>query len=422
MPSNYAIGSLGYPSLGTTDYQALAAIMNTPNPNAQVSSRGNTQTTQATTQPQAQYVQQPEKKNNKAAWVLGGIAVLGAAACIYGFKKGNTDLKGLERIKDGLKAGWNSLTGKAANATTKAAETAQEAVTKGKNTIAEINGKNVVTLAGEKNVIYAAPNKKVSAPDAKAILDKVALDVPETRNIADRVIKDTNKLMNGNELLNFRQVAKVGKGCNKTEVQIIGAYNSKGEQIITVLGKDSKGKFTQQLLDGAGLSSGKYKEAVAIAKDIFSGKTDLATVDRILIKNTDKATGAVSRIESKKGVEKLLSVVTDRFSLNSNKVKCLRTNNSSFDKAVTEFLDKGGKNLGILRADVPITGGPTFTIDNKGNVLAIKYEQGKKTIIVDKAKDPELFGAKMFDFREQAKSIPNVKPEKWENRVFEAVL
>lgn len=424
--SGQSIGAIGaYPGLSAADYQALAAVMNTPNPNASVSFRGTqgtgatTQDSQTTSQPAVQYVQVPEKKNNKALVVLGVIAAVGAGACILGAVKGNPNKKGLEKISDGLSTVWKNITGKSGEATTKAAESAKDAVTKGKRTITEVvdkagNTTTVVTLPEEKNIISAVKGKKYNTWRG---LDK-ANDA--LKNIGEEQITRGNKLSSrmvnegtlkkGNELRSF-VIEETRGGKTFRAISADGGKKFTLEQVLT----DRSGKKTYKVMD---FSDNKklYTSLEEKAQKVWAGKGKLEDLKQVIIRSTDKNTGLVSTIKAEKGNETFLSAVTNKFSINSQKVRALCADpKSSIRKSIESYKKDGGKSLNLLRGDVKM-GSNILTFDNSGNLLSVKQPSGR---ILDSTRNKDAFLAFQYDNETAIAKTAKTDKSKWFNRVFE---
>ncbi len=415
MGNGYYFNPVG---MSNFDYQCLYNAMKSPNAldpsfrgGSSQSTQTNTQTTTTATQqpPQVQYVQE-EKKSHTGAWIAGIGAAALIVAGVYGHKHGTSD-KFFKRIFEGL--GLDKL-GKAT--TEKAAETAKEAVTKGKYTIAEINGKKVVTLPGNKNVIstLGKDSEKHTRNIYKANNELKAIGEQEfISNTTNRFTKSKSgiwKLNEGNEMTGFRFNYDVTSGKNKGKYTIIGATNTKDGNRITIL------KNGKVLSCGDGISAKDYETLENMGKDVFAGKRDFSKLDRVTVKHTNKDTGLVSTIKIEKGKEKLLNAVTDKYALDSQKVKALRSDNSTINEALEKYTKEKGKGLTVLRADVTPTGcSATFTIDTDGKVIAIKHKGVTYDAIINK----EAFDAKRFDFKKDIETIKNIKPEKWTNVVYE---
>lgn len=240
MSGNYAIGALGgYPSFNALDYQALAAVMNTPNPNAQVAFRGNAQSVQPTavaSTPQVQYVQaEPEKKGKRGKVVLGTILVAGAAACIYGFKKGNVDLKGFARVKDGLKTAWSSIRGKAGKVAADVTEKTGAVLPKAGN-VQEVtvmkDGMQFVMKDGKPVKIVTRESKIIDKPEA------IAKWVSSNKTTVDAIKKlDVSSVLPKGVSLSYTKEIVDGK---KTYQMIV-----ENGKIVKILSKDSNGKFAE---------------------------------------------------------------------------------------------------------------------------------------------------------------------------------
>lgn len=296
MSGNQAIGGIGmYPTLGYNDYQYLAAAMSTPNPNA-ISFKGASAaetTTTTTTQPQPTYVQTAtteKKKNSKAPWVLGGIAVLGAAACIYGYSKGNTDLKGLERIKDGLKTAWNSIRGKAGDAVTDAADKAKTVFPKANN-VQEVtvmkdgmqfvmkDGKPVKIITQEHKVIESADeiakwelgnNKIVNEIKSLNITGKLpkGVSLSYTKQISDgknvyQMIVENGKVVKAfskNKEGDFIEVAQ-------NELEAFLRNHAKAANEATTLTGTLNGKTIRMFSNGGTLKEFRNKNVTISVKD-----------------------------------------------------------------------------------------------------------------------------------------------------------
>ena len=393
--SGYALDSIGgFPSLSATDYQYLSQISNnTPNVNG-LSFRGGESI--MTSNAQAQ----PEQKNNIGKWILWGAIGIGTVVGLVALSK-----KGNGSIIEGAK----SLIGKASDAAktgATAASTATEAATTGKRAISTVNNNTFVTLPGEKNIING------SEANVRGISRWLGIEPPKT------VLKGSNKLADGNQLSMFSSIQRTS---DNKQVRVFAQYVN-GEEVISLFGKGQDGKFNKLLDGGSGLSVEEADKLKGFAHRVFDGKVDINTLDHVLVRNTDKATGAIANFRIKRGSETLASVITDRFNLNDTKVLALEYNDSAFKKAIEEFKKNGGKNLKILKADVTPTGSHvTFTIDGERNVLAIIENVNGKPVVFDKVKDAEEFAARMTKYDAEVKSIKNTKVRDWVNKFFEAV-
>lgn len=443
MENGYYFNPVGmYPSSGF-DYRCLLNAMKTPNaldPSFRGGSAQSTQTIQAS-QPtaqntQVQYVSEP-KNHTTRNWIIG----IGAAAAIiaagrYGYKNGPATEGFVKRIVEGIKTG----VGKIGKATTeKAAESAKEAVTQGKCTIAEVTDRlgrkhTVVTMPGEKNIISAIANKKNPGRSAVTATNQLAAINEEVKvgSLADRIIEPAadaknkiSKFKEGNEMRSFVlsdviTIKEPGFRNKKQAIKLIGVRGKDGNIITTVV----DAKSGKKLLAGD-IVPETYADLETKVKDIFAGKlgdgVKYSDFDQVIIRNTNKETGLVATIKAEKGNEKLLSATTDRFALDSDDVRAFSHNNQAFKDALKNYKDKKFDGLTVLRKDVPIVGGKTFTIDNDGNIIAMKYKDKAtgKVISLDATKDKKLFDAKCEEFEKDIEAAKKLKSDRWTNVVYE---
>jgi len=431
MPGSQSIGAIGsYPYQNNADYSKYLAQVYSINPNALAfKGAADTQTTanQTSTQQVTRPVATTEKKKNGAAKVvLGTILTVGAGLTIYAACKG----KGGENIFDNIGRGYKMIFSKAKDAVNNVINSEPA-----KRTVRKVGDKVVVELPGEKNVVSAVNRKGVTDALTKAKEELKALGENNV-NFGNKVedlftsVTDKDGKVIGSKLTEGTVIDKMTFTIQHTPKKTTSKPDPKPVEYIVqwVDGKvarilDKNGKV---VTDKVSKNSGITKKMQERANDIISGKVDLSTIENIHLHNTSK-TGIVREFSVKKdGTPILRRFSTDRFSLDSTKVKALRQKDSSFKEALDKALKalKSGKSedLNIASAkierDVKATKKlgafkGTFTIDGKGNIMSLEYNG--RTL---KPESDEFLALK-DTYEDIFNGISNTKRKDYKDIVFE---
>ncbi len=338
------------------------------------------------------------KKSNAGTILLVGGTLSAAALCIAGFKKGNVDKKGLSRIWDGVTTMFKGIKGSSPK----------------HKTIEMINDKRVITLPGEKNIIKGGDASK---------LEEIGLSKPNLTYA--NIVKDgdSGKLAEGNTLRSF--VYSFKKKGDKEAYKIIVS----GDKITIFKNVNKKATHTIKGTNYQRMSIEKFKndcpddalQVQKIVSDIRAGKTPLdnSNIERFVVRNTNADTGLISTVKYTNKVnngtttteEELISCVSDKFGIESDKVWALRSSNSALDAACKETdLKKLSIEQGFVENSFL---GGQFILNGSQRVIGFR-PNGKKPL------EGEALAALLKKEEPLVKNAEKMKPEEYTHCVYRA--
>ena len=324
MPYSYAIDSLAY-------NPAFQAAWNTPNFN-QMALAQSVPTTAGTTTDSTNVVNKPKEKEEKsssaAKYVLGAVAVAGAALlCKKAYSLGKPGSGFWNQLGSGFKEMGASITNWGKGVKNKIANPEVFSVTK-------VGEETVCTIPGQKNIIKSNIGEQAQKLG-------ISTDVARLAEKESKILSYT--IEEGGKTITVRGGNVVGykNGDTPLNIKQLTAPTAPEDVNISEKIKDIIAKVGQ-----------RDAETLEKIKDVYFTQTVDGTTRRFVANAADP---------NKNG---LRGIITNRFGIDSPTVKQYRLHNEQVEKALKGFTDGKLDNLKIAEAQYNVTDIGKFKIKN----------------------------------------------------------